>query len=80
MVIKLGDTVHVVDTMLTPRPPAKRKIIKTGRVIQITKTIIFNPPSTKILYKLDDNIEYKKEQLVFDKELSRDNRLKDILN
>lgn len=30
-------------------------------------------------YKLDDGNEYKKEQIEFDKELSRDNRLDDLL-
>lgn len=49
------------------------------RVKQITKTIIFDPPSTKIKYLLDDGKEYIGEELEFDKELSRDNRLKDLL-
>lgn len=76
MVIKLGDTVHILFThKRLPR-------LKTGeicRVKQITKTIIFDPPSTKIKYLLDDGKEYIGEELEFDKELSRDNRLKDLL-
>ena len=49
---------------------------KTGK--QITKTIIFNPPSTNIKYLLDNGKEYDGVELEFDKELSRDNRLKDL--
>lgn len=77
MKLKLGDTVHIL-RLVHKRLPR----FKTGeicRIKQITKTIIFNPPSTKIKYLLDNGKEYDSEELEFDKELSRDNRLKDLL-
>lgn len=64
--MKLEDTVHIIKTG------------KTHRIKQITKTIIFNPPSTTFKYLLDDGNEYDETLLKFDKQLSRDNKLKDI--
>ena len=73
--MKLGDTVHI-----TKFDSKKGTIIfETGRIIQIIKTIIFKPESTTLTYKLDDGLEYKESELIFDKVLSRDNRLKDLL-
>jgi hypothetical protein len=73
--MKLGDTVHI-----TKFDSKKGTVIfKTGRIVQITKTTIFKTDSTSITYKLDDGLEYKESELRFDKVLSRDNRLKDIL-
>lgn len=77
MVIKLGDTVHIL--RFTHKRLPRLKTGEICRVKQITKTIIFDPPSTKIKYLLDDGKEYIGEELEFDKELSRDNRLKDLL-
>jgi hypothetical protein len=73
--MKLGDTVHIT------KFDYKKGIVifKTGRIVKITKTIIFKTDSTTITYKLDDGLEYKESELRFDKVLSRDNRLKDIL-
>jgi hypothetical protein len=77
MKLKLGDTVHILKFTHKRLPK-----IKTGeicRVKQITKTYKFNPPSNTIKYLLDNGKEYDIEDLEFDKELSRDNRLKDLL-
>lgn len=77
MKLKLGDTVHIL--RFTHKRLPRLKTGEICRVKQITKTIIFDPPSTKIKYLLDDGKEYIGEELEFDKELSRDNRLKDLL-
>jgi len=77
MKLKLGDTVHILN--FTHKRLPRLKTGEICRIKQITKTIIFNPPSTKIKYLLDDGKEYIDEELEFDKELSRDNRLKDLL-
>jgi hypothetical protein len=77
MKLKLGDTVHIL--RFTHKRLPRLKTGEICRIKQITKTIIFNPPSTKIKYLLDDGKEYIDEELEFDKELSRDNRLKDLL-
>ena len=82
MKLKLGDTVHILKTEKNYYSKWKSFKVKTGeicRVKQTTKTIIFNPPSTTIKYLLDNGKEYDGEELEFDKELSRDNRLKDLL-
>jgi len=73
--MKLGDTVHVT------KFDYKTGTIKfeTRRIKQVIKTIIFKPASTTLTYKLDDGLEYKPSELRFDKVLSRDNRLKDLL-
>ena len=77
MKLTLGDTVHIL--RFTHKRLPRLKTGEICRIKQITKTIIFNPPSTKIKYLLDDGKEYIDEELEFDKELSRDNRLKDLL-
>lgn len=73
--MKLGDTVHIT------KFDYKTGTIKfeTRRITQVIKTIKFKPASTTLTYKLDDGLEYKETDLKFDKELSRDNRLKDLL-
>lgn len=73
--MKLGDTVHIT------KFDYKTGTIKfeTRRITQVIKTIKFKPASTTLTYKLDDGLEYKEIDLKFDKELSRDNRLKDLL-
>lgn len=77
IILKLGDTVHILKFTHKRLPR-----IKTGeicRVKQITKTYKFNPPSITMKYLLDNGKEYDIEDLEFNKELSRDNRLKDLL-
>lgn len=65
--MKILDTVLIKETK------------KFARIKQIITTYKFNPPLCEVTYKLDDGNEYKKEQIEFDKELSRDNRLNDLL-
>jgi hypothetical protein len=65
--MKILDTVLIKETK------------KFARIKQIITTYKFNPTSVETTYKLDDGNEYKKNQIEFDKELSRDNRLKDLL-
>lgn len=65
--MKILDTVLIKETK------------KFARIKQIITTYKFNPPFREVTYKLDDGNEYKKEQIEFDKELSRDNRLNDLL-
>jgi len=69
--MKLGDTVHIIAFGIK---------IGTARIEQIITTYKFNPPFRDVTYKLDDGLEYKKDQIKFDKELSRDNRLNDLLS
>lgn len=75
--MKLGDTVHIL--RFTHKRLPRLKTGEICRVEKITKTIIFDPPSTKIKYLLDNGKEYDGEELEFDKELSRDKILKDLL-
>lgn len=63
----------ILDTVLI------KETNKFARIKQIITTYKFNPPFREVTYKLDDGNEYKKEQIEFDKELSRDNRLNDLL-
>jgi hypothetical protein len=77
MKLKLGDTVHILN--FTHKRLPRLKTGEICRVKQITKTYKFNPPSTTIKYLLDNGKEYDVEEIEFDKELSRDNRLKDLL-
>lgn len=65
--MKILDTVLIKETK------------KFARIKQIITTYKFNPASVETTYKLDDGNEYKKNQIEFDKVLSRDNRLKDLL-
>ena len=55
MKLKIGDTVHIL--RFTHKRLPRLKTGEICRVKQITKTIIFNPPSTKIKYLLDDGKE-----------------------
>jgi len=65
--MKILDTVLIKETK------------KFARIKQIITAYKFNPASVETTYKLDDGNEYKENQIEFDKELSRDNRLKDLL-
>lgn len=77
MVIKLGDTVHILG--FTHKRIERHRTGEISRVKQITKIYKFNPPSNTIVYLLENGKEYDLKDLQFDKELSRDNRLNDLL-
>lgn len=88
MVIKLGDTVHILGFTHKSRiflgggrigRIERHRTGEISRVKQITKIYKFNPPSNTIVYLLENGKEYDLKDLQFDKELSRDNRLNDLL-
>ena len=85
MVIKLGDTVHILGfthksgIFLGGGRLERHRTGEISRVKQITKIYKFNPPSNTIVYLLENGKEYDLKDLQFDKELSRDNRLNDLL-